>query len=206
MGFTGSLLAVSSEGVPREDVLTADEAGRPDAELLVEALFGDAFGYERQALWHEIVPFDDSLWVGVFGDDTVLFSGDHALLDAIAQQLQQQFITWRLTTHSVNDLCEYAVTGGPYDGRRVQLFDGMGTGVADACTGPLMPFEVPYFTGQHSDPEYPLGFHPLELAGAALVWIFGIEAETPPADEIITPLIAQVRQRPAPQLHRFRLC
>jgi hypothetical protein len=60
--------------------------------------------------------------------------------------------------------------------------------------GPKLPFEEPYWSGQHpaTDPEeddfeYPFQFHPLELGEAALIYMFGYQLEGIIHAELVEP-------------------
>jgi hypothetical protein len=60
-------------------------------------------------------------------------------------------------------------------------------------TGQRMPFEEPYWAGEHplelepDEKPYPLAFHPLDLAEAALEALFGYTLEGPPSDTVVDP-------------------
>ncbi|KRF23328.1 hypothetical protein [Phycicoccus sp. Soil803] len=55
---------------------------------------------------------------------------------------------------------------------------------ADAFGDPL-PFEVPYWAGEHAEvDDYPHPFHPLELGEAAMAWMFGSSGEGAPGDAV----------------------
>ncbi|GLI01455.1 DUF6928 family protein [Phytohabitans aurantiacus] len=85
-----------------------------------------------------------------------------------------------LGTHSVVDWLSYATWS---DGTLVRsLTLSPGSGIVENIGEPL-PFEVAYWAGQHpveSEDPYPLPFHPLDLAQAALRHLFGFATDGPP--------------------------
>lgn len=84
-------------------------------------------------------------------------------------------------THSVVDFCAFALWQDGALQRSLSVSPDSGI-IEDI--GPRLPFEAPYWEGEHPalDPEqegndYPLAFHPLELADAALLDFFGYQIE-----------------------------
>jgi hypothetical protein len=83
--------------------------------------------------------------------------------------------------HSVVDWFAYAIWNDGALRRSLSLSPD--SGVLEDI-GPRLPFEEPYWRGEHPavDPEedesaYPLPFHPLELGEAALLELFGYQLE-----------------------------
>ncbi len=83
--------------------------------------------------------------------------------------------------HSVVDFFGFAVWQNGVLQRSLSLSPD--SGILDDI-GPRLPFEVPFWTGEHPavDPEdedvsYPFVFHPLELGEAALKEFFGYQLE-----------------------------
>ena len=101
-------------------------------------------------------------------------------------KLPQQFLaageggtTYLLAMHSVVDWFAYAQWTG---GRLVRsLRSSPDSGILEDI-GQRLPFEEPYWSGQHpvaddAEDDYPFLFHPLDLGEAALWEIFGYQLE-----------------------------
>lgn len=91
--------------------------------------------------------------------------------------------TYVAAMHSVVDWFAFAIwspTGELVRSLSVSPDDGFIENVGDP-----LPFEAPYWAGEHEEPDYPLPFHPLELGEDALGNLFGFCFEgTPPADAV----------------------
>ncbi|OYO23443.1 hypothetical protein CGZ93_05725 [Enemella dayhoffiae] len=195
MGYKCSFTAISPR-IPREDIWGQPEGGPDAATAAVREFFGDAYAYDRAGSSDETYPSDEGIWVATWGD-TVLFSADPVLLEGARWELQDGMGRWDLNIHSVVDLCQFEVTGGPFGGRSVALYADMETTFEEACSGRPLPFEKPYLAGEHGeslgegDPQPAISFHPLELGNSAVLWMFGILGETPPPDAVTGPLLEQ---------------
>lgn len=208
MGFKCTYSAISP-GIPREDIWRLPEGGRRQAELAIKELFSDAYAYARSGSSEDTYPTDEGVWIGTWGD-TVLLSADPELLLGAQWDLHDGLGRWDLNVHSVVDLCQFEVTGGPFGDRQVALYPDMETTFEEACTGHPLPFEEPYLAGEHDEPtdeddEYAprIPFHPLELGDAAVLWMFGIMGESPPSDAVVDPLLAERSGSWEIPMHRF---
>jgi hypothetical protein len=131
-------------------------------------------------------PPDDELYVGRFGSVSVVAAKEFGV--DCPSQLDPSFLAaasaprvYLHAMHSVVDWFAYAVW---QDGRLVRSLSlSPDDGVIEDI-GPRLPFEEPYWSGQHPavDPEeepegYPFPFHPLDLGEAALRELFGYQIE-----------------------------
>lgn len=137
MGYPCSFTAISAR-IPREDLWTQPEGGPERARTVASQFFGPGWAYAAAETSDQTYPSDDGLWVATFGD-TVIFSAATETLWEHPWDLPPGFARWDLNIHSVVDLCQFEVTGGPYDGRRVELHNSMGTSYAEASHGPMLP-------------------------------------------------------------------
>jgi len=105
--------------------------------------------------------------------------------------------------HSVVDWFAYAVWQNGQLQRSLSLSPDSGI-IEDL--GERLPFEIPFWVGSHpavdaEDKTYPLPFHPLDLAEAALAELFGYQlegfADAALLDPESIPLLRYRRHRPA---------
>lgn len=91
--------------------------------------------------------------------------------------------TYVAAMHSVVDWFAYAVWSP--EGELVRsLSMSPDDGIIENIGDPL-PFEAPFWSGEHEEPDYPLPFHPLDLGEEALGNLFGFCFEgMPPADPV----------------------
>lgn len=131
-------------------------------------------------------PPKDEIVAGCFAGVTILAAKEFALdrPSALPAQFIEALGDGRLVlhaTHSVVDFCAFALW---QDGALLRsLSVSPDSGIMEDI-GPRLPFEAPYWEGKHpaldpeeDDDDYPLGFHPLELADAALLDFFGYQIE-----------------------------
>lgn len=86
-----------------------------------------------------------------------------------------------LGMHSVSDWLSYATWSDGVLVRSLNLSPD--SGVIESIGEPL-PFEAPYWAGDHPVEEpYPLPFHPLDLGQAALRHLFGLIVDGPHPDD-----------------------
>lgn len=183
MGFKCSLVAVSPR-IPREDILTRQEAGPQAAVALVEQWWPGEWAHDAQpATFDEVCnPYDDSIAVGIWGDTVVFAALDPTLVTQHPLAAGQG--VWELQIHSVVDLCRY-VTPPAYGSRHVELTgESSPEEHAAALQGTLLPFEEPFARGEHSEGDGDLLFHPLTLGDNATLWMFGTVGEGPWPDEV----------------------
>ncbi|MGV0397390.1 DUF6928 family protein [Corynebacterium suicordis] len=210
MGFSGRFFAISDK-TPREDVWSQPEGGRGRAEEMMQHLFGDTYAYSKESDVYDVTRSGDRLWIGNWGSTTIV-AGDWGN-STPPVDLSEGFGTWELIIESSVDAFGYFVKGGPWGDRELEMDPDTGTDFESTMKGKSLPFEEPYFRGDHSmydedeDPEdqYPLPFHPLDLGNAALLWAFGIEAETPPNDDVVDPLMQDPHFREPIVMHEFAL-
>lgn len=160
-------------------------------------------------------PRGRDICVGCFPGVSVVaakeFGGDYP------SRLPQRFLAaaagrtvWLHAMHSVVDWFAYAKW---VNGKLVRsLSVSPDTGVREDF-GARMSFEEPYWAGLHpvhSDPDddedYPLPFHPLDMAEAALAELFGYQLEGDASADLVDPesipLVRYRRSRPWWQLWR----
>lgn len=210
MGFSGIFFAISDKA-PREDVWSQPESGRARAEEVMQQLFGDRYEYSKESDVYSATLSGDRLWVGNWGNTTIV-AGDYGD-SAPPLELPEGFGTWELMLQSSVDAFGFVVKGGPWGDRELEMDPDNGTNFQETMTGKPLPFEEPYFRGEHSmydedeapEDQYPLPFHPLDLGNAAMLWSFGIEAETPPRDDVMTPLMHDPHFREDVVMHEFAL-
>lgn len=131
-------------------------------------------------------PADDELVVGCFPGLIIVAAKEFGI--DVPSQLPAKFIdacpghsVYLHAMHSTVDWFAYAVWKGGKLQRSLSLSPDSGI-LED--TGDRLPFEVPYWNGEHpaldpeeDDDDYPLPFHPLELGEAALLALFGYQLE-----------------------------
>lgn len=213
MGYKCKVLAVSPR-IPREDIWAHPEGGPDAAAAAVRRFFPDHTATGDPTTAQEgFYPRDGNLYVGTWGD-TVVFGLADPDVRPIAARLraaaEPHEIVWMLNIHSTVDHCGFAADGPGYDRSLVAWSDADPDERDDFITGTPLPFEEPYTSGQHStsdDPEeqadYPYPFHPLDLGNAAALWMFGVEAETPPSDAIVDALLPHKVEEGDLPMHRF---
>lgn len=181
----------------------ADEAtARAKAEPWVEGL-GESLGTGTVLSCGTAPP--DEIGVCVV-DETVLLCGlgvgelDEALF---ARAVGLQVVFAGLLMHSVTDLCLYQTLIPELDphvvGRLISPEEPPDP--TEAVEG-LLPFERPYWRGEHRDGDRL--FHPLTVGEAALAWFFGLVGEDPMPDEVMASL-GPLRDIDALPVHRFAL-
>jgi hypothetical protein len=131
-------------------------------------------------------PPDEELLVGCFPGASIVAAKEFAI--DYPSRLPEAFIDSSLgntvylhAMHSVVDWFAYAIWRNGRLERSLSLSPD--SGVLESI-GTQLPFEEPYWEGQHPavDPEeepsgYPFAFHPLELGEAALLEFFGYQLE-----------------------------
>jgi hypothetical protein len=190
MGFKTSLYAVGP-GVPRLDLVAHPEGGVEAASAAAHRWFAGLVGEPigTADLFEGGYPGDGVLYVATFGPTTVfggMVPSDHR--DRLAAMAADAgLMSWELTIHSVVDLCQFEVhdTDGAVV-RALEIYaDKAPAAVAADAVGEPLPFEVPYWAGEHPEvDDYPHAFHPLELGEAAMAWIFGSSGEGAPDDAV----------------------
>lgn len=151
-------------------------------------------------------PPDDELFVGCFPGVSIVAAGEFGI--DYPSTLPQPFLDavdggsiYLHAMHSVVDWFAFAVWKERTLVRALSLSPD--SGVLEDI-GPRLPFEEPYWSGQHpatdgEEDAYPFPFHPLELGEAALVSFFGytIEGRLDPSriDPESIPLLSFKRKR-----------
>lgn len=194
MGFKTSLIALSAEP-PRLAITTGPEQGRAAAEAVIADIFaGRGLRFrETSNIYEASYPGEDTVGVSTYGDTVVLggewvFAKGYEAVHAAARGRQ----VWELAIHSVVDLCHIEVrdAAGQVVRRLDRYADIDPEGIAANTEGDPLPFEVPYWAGEHadSDPGEEVDaltpFHPLDMGEAAMGWIFGVYGEGAPSDAV----------------------
>jgi len=153
---------------------------------------------------HDLTPLPDGslfranppgshVYAGCFPGLTIVCTGEVALdrpsqLDARFRAEAAGRTTYLHAMHSVVDWFAYAVWSGDGSLQR-SLSLSPDSGIRENIGTPL-PFEKPYWAGEHpvddfdeDDEPYPLPFHPLELAEDALRHLFGFVYEGLPEED-----------------------
>jgi hypothetical protein len=194
MGFKTSLIGIGPN-IPRLDLLKHEEGG-PIAAAATLATFLPSIAVGPPVLTtldEAAYPGAHAFGVATFGPTTVLagmLAVEHSA-EIHARAAASHLRTWCLQIHSVVDLCAFeardpsgAVT------RRVELHADMAD-LSEAAEGEPLPFEGPYWAGEHREDveegdewPYPFDFHPLALGDAAIAWLFGTSGEGAAVDEV----------------------
>lgn len=158
---------------------------------------------------HYTYPNNNEVYIGYFKGLCIIISKDFAVDHP--SHLSQSFLRDDYGSnihlhvmHSVVDWFAYAYWKNNHLHRALSISPDNGV-IEDI--GTKVPFETPYWEGQYSvydsgvdeNEQYPLPFHPLELAEEALYHLLGYQLEGPHpslfnAEEI--PLMAFQRQKP----------
>lgn len=151
-------------------------------------------------------PSNDELVIGCFPGVSIVAAGEFGI--DYPSTLPRPFLaaggngtTYLHAMHSVVDWFAFAVWK---DGQLVRSLSlAPDSGVLEDI-GPRLPFEEPYWSGQHpatdgGEDAYPFPFHPLELGEAALASFFGYTIEGPvdptQVDPESIPLLRYKRKR-----------
>ena len=182
MGAKGWMLVYADGDVP--GLGAAAVADDPVASrAVVERLYaGRRITPIEEPGWRTDPP-DGTVHVGSFPGLTFVLTsdaaGDHpSMLDSRFLDEGKGLVVHSLALHSVVDWFAYAVWGRDGVLRR-SLSLSPDTGVVEDIGAP-MAFEEPYWAGEHPVGDgYPLAFHPLDLAEAAMGALFGFHLEGP---------------------------
>lgn len=131
-------------------------------------------------------PPDNELCVGCFPGVTVIAAKEFGI--DRPSMLEHKFIeaggSGTVTLHAMHSVVDWFAFARWSNGKLVRSLSlSPDCGIIEDI-GAKLPFEVPFWMGEHSvlDPEiddhtYPFKFHPLELGGAALNALFGYQIE-----------------------------
>jgi hypothetical protein len=175
-------MVVYADGDVRSVLRKAPPPDRAEVRAVVGRLYPDhdITELEDVTLEHGNPP-DGRVYVGCFDGLTVVCTGDVALdkPSAVARRFLAEArgrTTYVHAMHSVVDWGAFAVWEADGTLRRA-LSLSPGLGVTENVGEPF-EFEMPYWAGQRRlDGDYPLPFHPLELAEDALRAFFGFVYE-----------------------------
>ena len=180
-------MLVYADGNAREALRAYPTLDRDATRQLAEKLFGgEKLTYEEDCDLTYTCPADDELCIGCFPGVSVIAAKEFGI--DYPSKLPQSFINaggngtiYLHAMHSVVDWFAFAV----WSNRRLirSLSLSPDSGVAEDI-GQRLPFELPYWSGQHpavdgDEDSYPFVFHPLELGEAALETFFGYCLEGP---------------------------
>ena len=178
---------------------------------------GEGYAYAESGTTDNTYPWREGVWAATFGE-TVLLSADPGTLEEVAADVPDGMGRWQLNIHSVVDLCQFSVTDGMFGDRHVVLYPENEANLAESCAGSPLPFEEPFWAGEHDDRHaddrehdedggdadvYPLPFSPLSLGESAVLWMFGLTGEGAERDAVTAPLIERADPFWAPPMHRF---
>lgn len=182
MGFKDWML-LYAEGDVRPVLQAAPAIDRDATRALVSRLYAghDIVEIADGTLFEQANPPEGQVYAGCFAGLTVLCTYDAALDQP--SQLDPRFVAeaagrtlYSHAMHSVVDFFAYAIWSGDGQLRRA-LSLWPESGILDNIGTPL-PFEEPYWAGEHAlEDEYPLPFHPLDLAEDVLRALFGFNYE-----------------------------
>ncbi|WP_067813227.1 DUF6928 family protein [Actinomadura kijaniata] len=180
MGAKTGLLAFSDGDVrPR-----LRRAARPDpaeVEALVRRVHPDhaVEPGDEGALAYSTYPPDDVTYATVLPGAEVLCS-QRFMLDypsELPEHLLKLGEGRRIITHSMHSVVDWLAFSVWEDGELVRSLSlSPDDGVMEDIGEPL-PFERPYWVGEHAEEDYPLPFHPLDMGEDALRGLFGFILE-----------------------------
>jgi len=151
-------------------------------------------------------PPDDELYIGCFPGVSILAAKEFGI--DYPSKLPAPFIAAGASgivyLHAMHSVVDWFACAQWINGRLVRSLSlSPDSGILEDI-GPRLPFEEPFWSGQHpatddDDDEYPFPFHPLELGEAALKEFFGYQLEglTDPAllEPESIPLVMYKRSR-----------
>lgn len=191
MGAKTWMLA-SSNRTPSEILTAGPELDRDATAALAKVLFpSDKLTPLDDGALCDTAPPDDELVIGCFPDLAIVAAREFGL--DYPSRLAERFITsvpgrsvYLVAMHSVVDFFGYAIWRDGTLQRSLSVSPDSGV-MEDV--GSRLPFEEPYWSGEHpagdpeeEDDEYTLAFDPLELGDAALGALFGYQIEGTLAD------------------------
>jgi hypothetical protein len=212
MGFKTALYAVGP-GVPADDLRAHAEGGAQAAAAALARWFPDTAASPDGAstLAEGGYPGgEDTVYVATFGPTTVF--GGMAPMGQVERlgraAAEAGLMTWQLMIHSVVDLCQFEVHRA--DGSVLRSFEAYSdkdlADSRDDAVGDPLPFEAPYWAGEHREDDEGAydPFHPLELGEAAIAWMFATSGEGAPDDAVQAGLDPLLDAFEVP-MHGFRL-
>jgi hypothetical protein len=164
-----------SPGLPVEDLVAHPEGGPEAALRAAEVLFPG----RRLELADSST--GDGLWLRTHGPTTVVlgsYGGDVAVPDGLGY--------FGFTHQTVSDA--YAIeVRAPHTHRLIVLSPGS----VDLDEGDPLPFEQPFWVGDHDRyDDSPVRFDVAEFGSAAMLWMFGYDPAGPNPDTAFDPGIA----------------
>jgi hypothetical protein len=153
-------------------------------------------------------PPDDELHIGCFPGVSILAAKEFGI--DYPSSLSETFLsvagTGTVYLHAMHSVVDWFAFAQWINGQLVRSLSlSPDSGILEDI-GPRLPFEVPYWSGEHpatenDEDDYPFRFHPLELGEAALKEFFNCQLEgfMDPAllDPETIPLVKYKRSRPS---------
>lgn len=139
-------------------------------------------------------PPDDELHIGCYPGVSILAAKEFGI--DYPSRLPSTFLsiegTKTVYLHAMHSVVDWFACAQWTDGKLVRSLSLYPDKGILENIGPKLPFEVPYWSGQHpatdgDDDDYPFPFHPLELGEAALKAFFGYQLEGPPDPTLLQP-------------------
>jgi hypothetical protein len=174
-------MLVLSDGEPKSLLAARPPLDRAATTALATRLFPEKLTPLTDGILALTCPPDNELVIGVFPGLTIIAAKEFAL--DYPSRLPASFFAsapsrWVCLhgMHSVVDWFGYAIWRDGQLQRSLSVAPDEGI-IEDI--GERLPFEVPFWDGEHrvddedDDDAYPLDFHPLDLAEAALFDLFG---------------------------------
>jgi len=174
-------------------------------------LAGDLFPDEKLEVLGEgtlsrTCPPDNELCIGSFPGVSIIAAKEFGT--DYPSRLAERFLaagSGTIVLHAMHSVVDWFAYAQWIEGKLVRALSlSPDSGILEDI-GPRLPFEEPYWSGQHlavedESDEYPFPFHPLELGEAALAELFGyqLEGTLEPAlllDPDTIPLVRYKRSR-----------
>lgn len=161
-------------------------------------------------------PPDDEIVIGCFPGLTVIAAKEFAI--DVPSKLPARFLAHaasrQVFLHAMHSVVDWFAFAYWRDGKLVRSLSLAPDNGVIEDEGPRLPFEVPYWSGEHpaidpadmdeGDPPYTFAFHPLELGEAALREFFGYQLEGYVDPALLEPeTISLMRFRRKKSLFKF---
>jgi len=180
-------MIVYSEANARESLQARPDLDRRATQNLATALFpAEQLTVLEDGDLSFTCPPDDELHIGCFDGVSVAAAKEFGI--DYPSRLPQSFLAARprgtITLHAMHSVVDWFAYAQWVDGKLMRSLSlSPDSGILEDI-GQRMPFEEPYWSGQHpavDDSEvpdaYPFPFHPLELGEATLAALFGYQLE-----------------------------
>lgn len=190
-------MLIYADSSPLESLRSAPQLDRGGTEELAATLFpGETLRPLGDGNLSHTCPSNGELHIGRFPGVAVVaakeFGIDHP------SRLPKRFILPDvgplLYLHAMHSVVDWFAFAHWSHGTLIRSLSVSPDGGVLEDIGPKLPFELAYWAGEHpasgsedGQDDYPLPFHPLDLAEAALAGLFGYQLEGPGGDALFDP-------------------